>query len=160
MRIAFAIVALLLASLLGAGIAAPADHTPSAVAQQAGGLHIHADVVTGELGARLCALESRYAPGEKVVFRARVVDARTGEMAPNAEVVVRFADGTTLPMHLSGHPPRGTPTDEFWAVGWVVPDDAPMGVVRYSIEAVDGPRSVRFEPFNVETSLLTIVPAS
>jgi hypothetical protein len=41
-----------------------------------------------------------------------------------------------------------------------VPRDAPLGIVRYTIEAVDGTRMGRYAPPNVEASLLTIVPAA
>jgi hypothetical protein len=91
------------------------------------------------------------------VFRVRVLDARTGEMARDAMVTVRFADGVTLPLRFSGHPANGPATDEFWATSWTVPTDAVPGIVRYAIEAVAGDRTGRFEPFNVESSLLTIV---
>ena len=152
--------ALLLASLPSAGLAAPAAQTIDPTTQPATGLFIQADVVSGVAGPTICVLQSRYAPGDKVVFRATAIDAATGQVARDAALTVRFADGTTLPMAYGPHPGRGTPTDEFWTVGWTVPDNAPVGIMRYTVEAALGTRSGRYEPFNVEGSLLTIVPRS
>ena len=42
---------------------------------------------------------------------------------------------------------------------WVVPDDAPIGIVRYTVTAKDSQgRTGEWKPFEVETSQLTIVP--
>jgi hypothetical protein len=41
---------------------------------------------------------------------------------------------------------------------WVVPDDAPLGVLRYTVSARDSRgRTGTFKPFEVQTSQLTIV---
>ena len=154
MRQVLGIVALLAASLSQPSLAAPAVQTDSSARQQPGGLFIQGDMVDGT-----CTPRGRYAPGERVVFRVRVLNAQTAEMARDATVTVRLADGTVLPMRYSGHPANGPPTDEFWATSWTVPADTPPSVVRFTIEAVEGPLAGRFQPFNVESSLLTIVSA-
>ena len=153
MRQVLGIVTLLVASLAQPSLAAPAVQTASPAMQQVGGLFIQGDMVDGT-----CTPRGRYAPGERVVFRVQVLNAQTAEMAPDATVTVRLADGTVLPMRYSGHPANAPPTDEFWATSWTVPADTLPGVVRFTIEAVDGPLAGRFQPFNVESSLLTIVP--
>jgi hypothetical protein len=149
-----AIAALLLATLPQPSLAAPAVQAAAPTMQEAGGLFIQGDMVDGT-----CTPRGRYAPGERVVFRVRVLNAQSGEMARDATVTVRLADGTVIPMRYSGHPANAPPTDEFWATSWTVPADTPPSIVRFTIEAVDGPRTGRFQPFNVESSLLTIVPA-
>ena len=162
MRLVLPMAVLLLASLPSAGHAMPggqgaADPAPPAA------LFIEADLVSGLPGPTLCVLQNRFAPGDRVVFRARVFDAQSGQLAPNATVTVRFADGRTLPLlySLPRPPPHldyGPVGDDVWVNAWVVPSDAPLGIVRYTLEAVDGDRVGRYEPINVEASLLTIVP--
>jgi len=154
MRWVLGLVALLLSGLPGPAVAAPAVPTERPTRQQAEGLFIQGDMVDGA-----CTPRGRYAPGERVVFRVRVLNMQTAEMARDATVTVRLADGTVLPMRFSGHPANAPPTDEFWATSWTVPTETPPGVVRFTIESMEGPLTGRFAPFNVESSLLTIVPA-
>jgi hypothetical protein len=154
MRFALAIVILVLISLPTRALAAPEGQTAAPAPQQVGALFIQGDLVDGT-----CVMQSRYAPGERIVFRVRVIDAQTAEMARDAAVTVRLDNGTVLPMHFSAHPARPPQTDEFWATVWTVPEDTPAGIVRFTIDAVDGPRTGSFQPFNVESSLLTIVAA-
>jgi hypothetical protein len=147
----------LLASLPNAGQAALPDLT------QPPGLFIEADLVSGTLGPSLCVLQNRFAPGERVVFRARLFDLQTGQGVTAATVTVHFADGSTLPLYYSlprppPHLDYGPVGDDIWANVWVVPPDAPLGIVRYTIEAVAGDRAAWYVPLNVEASLLTVVP--
>ena len=165
MRKLLVLSALVAASLPGIAAAAPLEQgTPGAppvpVATSPGsGLVIQSDLVVGAPGP--CALQSRFHPGDRVVFRAKVYDAQTGQLATNAQVVVRLEDGTTLDMRYGAHPPPqvGPATDDYWVAVWAIRPDALMGIVRYSIDATDGGRTGHFEPFNNMTSLLTIVPA-
>ncbi len=152
MRIALALAALLFASLPSAGFA---EEQKGAVAMQAGGLFIHADLVE----ASTCVLMSRFAPGDRVVFRARVTDLR-GEVVPDADVVARLDNGMTIPLRYGPHPPPhiGPSFEDYWTGVWAIRPDTPMGVVRFTIEASAGNRTGRFEPFNNMNSLLTIGP--
>lgn len=154
MRFALAILALVLVSLPARALAAPEGQTTTTAPQRAGGLFIQGDLVDGT-----GVLQGRYAPGERIVFRVRVVDAQTAEMARDATVTVRIDNGTVLPMRFSAHPARPPQTDEFWTAVWTVPADTPAGIVRFTVDAVDGPRTGSYQPFNVESSLLTIVAA-
>jgi hypothetical protein len=153
LRITIVILAAALWSLPGPAVVALAPEAAEVAAQPGGALFIQGDMVDGT-----CVLRGRYTPGERVVFRVRAIDPETGEMARDATATVRLEDGTVLPMRFSGHPARPPQTDEFWATSWNVPADTPVGIVRFTIEAVDGPCSGRFEPFNLESSLLTIMP--
>jgi hypothetical protein len=156
--------ALLFAALPSAGSAAPAGQGAADPGQQPPALFVDADLVSGVLGPSLCVLQNRFSPGDRVVFRARVFDAQSGQVASTAAVTVRFADGTTLPLFYSlprppPHLDYGPAGDDIWVNVWEVPRDAPPGIVRYTIEAVDGIRMGHYVPPNVEASLLTIVPA-
>jgi hypothetical protein len=165
MRVFLALVALVVANLPGVAAAAPdSQGTPGGptvpvAANPGSGLVIQSDMVVGAPGP--CILQSRFHPGDRVVFRAKVYDAQTGQLVPNAQVVVRLEDGTTIEMQYGPHPPAhiAPSTDEYWVAVWAIRPDAPLGIVRYTIDATDGGRTGHFEPFNNMTSLLTIVPA-
>ena len=163
MRILLAIAAAVCASLGSVNAAAPAGPAAAAPGLQPEGLFVDADLVSGVPGPSLCVLQSRFAPGDRVVFRARVFDAQTGQISPTAAVTVRFADGSTVPLFYGRpqpppHVDYGPVGEPFWANVWIVPEDAPPGIVRYTIEATAGDHVGRFIPLNVEASLLTITP--
>jgi len=111
-----------------------------------------------------CTLKSRYAPGDPVGFRMNVVDGVTGELVTDAELVVHltYAGGTVdLPMLYrgvpQGDPPMPIHADE-WTAKWNVPDDAPTGIIHYSVTATDSSgRTSEWIPFSNELSQLTIV---
>lgn len=162
MRLLLHVAAVLFASLPSAAYATPGRPAAQDPAQPAG-LFIEADLVNGTLGPALCVLQNRFAPGERVVFRTRGFAAQTGQVATSAAVLVQFADGSTLPLFYSlprppPHLDYGPVGEDAWVNVWVVPPDAPLGMVRYTIEAVDGGRVGRSVPLNVDASLLTIVP--
>ena len=51
------------------------------------------------------------------------------------------------------------PEREFWVAKWMVPEDAPTGIVRYTVTAKDSQgRTGEFKPFEVQASQITIVP--
>ena len=99
-QILFGIAALALASLPSVGSAAPVDQaTPTtgpapaagqatAPAGQAPALMIQSDLAIGAPGP--CILQSRFAPGDRVVFRAKVFDAHTGQQVIDGNVSVRI----------------------------------------------------------------------
>lgn len=154
MRLALVFAALLVASL--PGISYAEEEHPGSVAAQTGSLFIDGDIVQ----AGTCILWNRFSPGERVVFRARVTDAQTGQIVPDAEVVARLEDGTTVTLHYGPHPPPhvGPSFEDYWTGVWAIRPDTPMGIVRYTIEATAGDRTGRFEPINNMNSQLTIVP--
>jgi hypothetical protein len=160
MRILVGLAVLVLASFPSVGSAAPVDEVAVATAAQAGDLIIQSDMAIGAPGP--CALQSRFAPGDRVVFRAKVFDAHTGQEVRDGTVTVILDNGTTVPMRYANHPPPnvGPSTDEYWVGVWAIRPDAPMGIVRYTIEAAADGRTGTFVPFDNATTLLTIVPAS
>lgn len=103
-----------------------------------------------------CVLKSRYRRGEAVGFRMTAIYPLTGEFAETAELTVKLATGETIPMRYRGTGDR--PRKGMWTAKWVVPDDAPLGIMRYTVEAKDKEgRTGTFAPFDVDASMLTIV---
>jgi hypothetical protein len=107
----------------------------------------------------VCILKSRYAPGEGVGFRMTAIDPQTGNFADTAELTVKVNYGgksESVPMRYRGAGANAHPG--MWTGKWVVPDDAPAGIVHFTVEArtPDGKSGV-WQPFDVEQSTLTIV---
>ena len=153
-----ALLVLLILGMTGSGFGAPG---PSLV--------IQADTVLGpknlkqdEIAAKTCVAWSRFARNEQIVWRIRVFDPATGrpmDEKPMEAVSVLLADGTILKTRYGPHPARDA-TDHFWTTSWVIPSNYPTGTLRYKITArtIDG-RLGEFMPFNVASSLVTIVDA-
>lgn len=105
-----------------------------------------------------CVMQNRYKPGEPVGFRMTALDA-TGKRDRKAEVVIHLQyAGKTVDVPMRDRQNEKQPEREFWVAKWVVPDDAPTGIVRYSVTAKDTQgRTGEWKPFDVPTSQLTIV---
>ena len=150
-------------------IALIGSDTPSVAAFQAppppapgqGRLIVYGDVTTffGVGKPENCVLRSRFKRGEPVGFRMFVADPATGQREESAQLVVHLTVGGVtqdLPMRYRGTVKQ--PEREFWVVKWVVPDTAPIGIVRYTVTATDKyGRTGEFKPFAVEDSQVTIV---
>lgn len=106
-----------------------------------------------------CILKSRYKQGEAVGFRITVIDPMTGKFVESAQAVIHLSYGgkkEDVPMRYRGT--GNNPRPGFWTGKWVVPSDALVGIVKYTITAVDADgRTGTFEPFQIEPSMLTIV---
>ncbi len=136
--------------------------TPPQTASRAGRLIVYGDVTLflGKPGvAGNCVLQSRFKHGDPVGFRMTAFDSETGEREPTAQFVVHLTYGgksQDLPMRYRGTVKQ--PEREFWVAKWVVPADAPTGIVRYTVTATDKyGRTGEFKPFVVEDSQVTIV---
>jgi hypothetical protein len=107
----------------------------------------------------VCILKSRYAPGEGIGFRMTALDPTTGKWDESAELTVKVNyAGKTESVAMRYRGAGSNPHVGMWTGKWVVPDDAPAGVVKYTVEAKDSTgRSGTWQPFNVEQSMLTIV---
>lgn len=139
----------------------------SAAGPVAAAFTIHADTVFGtknmadeDKATYACVMQSRYPRNSQVVWRVRVLDGADGSQMDDSkleEVTVTLADGQSFPMKFGDHPKKD-PTDAFWAVSWLIPEDYPTGSVNYTVSAKvkGGGTAVVFEPFNVAPSLLTI----
>jgi hypothetical protein len=145
-------------ALLVIALAASSD-----VAGQSGGrLILFGDVVyfypPGHV--KNCLLNNQFKHGEPVGFRMNAVDPATGKRDRATELVVHMNyAGKNIDLPMRDRQNERQPEREFWVAKWVVPDDAPMGIVRYSVTAKDSQgRTGEFKPFEVQASQITIVP--
>jgi len=131
-------------------------------AQRPGRLIVYGDVTLflGKPGlAGNCALQSRFKRGDPVGFRMTAFDSETGQREPTAEFVVHLTyAGKTQDLAMRYRATVKQPEREFWVAKWMVPADAPTGIVRYTVTAKDKyGRTGEFKPFVVEDSQVTIV---
>jgi hypothetical protein len=142
-------------SVCAAGILLALGLTAHTALGEAPRLFFEGDMVLGQA----CVLKSRFTHGEGVVFRVRVLDPATGQQLDTTKLkslVVELANGQKIPMKYSGHP-RGGNEDTFWSISWKVPENFPTGTFAYTIVATDlGGAEVRWQPFTVKNSTLTI----
>jgi hypothetical protein len=137
---------------------------PSPLAGQSGGerLVLFGDVVyfypPGQ--PRNCLLNNQFKRGEPVGFRMNAINPATGKRDRATELVVHLTyAGKTLDIPMRDRQNERQPEREFWVAKWMVPDDAPMGIVRYTVTAKDPQgRTGEFKPFEVQASQITIVP--
>ena len=108
---------------------------------------------------RNCILNSRYKRGEPVGFRMTAINPETGMRDRRTQIVVHVnLGGKTIDVPMRDHQNDRTPETEFWVAKWIVPADAPLGVVRYTVTAKDPQgRTGEWKPFENVLSLLTIV---
>ena len=106
-----------------------------------------------------CTLNNRYKRGDPVGFRMTAVDPATGKRDRATQLVVHLTyGGKTMDLPMRDRQTAQQPEREFWVLKWVVPPDAPIGIVRYSVTAKDPQgRTGEWKPFDVEASQLTIV---
>lgn len=140
------------------GVLALREARPSA---QAPGLIVYGDITlfAGLGKPDNCMLKSRYKRGEPVGFRMTAIDPATGKYEPSAEIVVHLdyaGKKVDVPMRYRGT--QKQPELEFWVAKWMVPMDAPTGIIRYSVTAKDKKgRTGEFKPFRQDLSELTVV---
>lgn len=118
-----------------------------------------------------CVQTNRYKRGQRIGFRMAAIDGGTGEPENTAVLTAHLKVGgrtIDVPMRFRGsddpsasgpQPPGYTrPITNLWTGWWRVPDDAPTGVLTYTVTATDRfGRTAKFEPFSYDTSQLTIV---
>jgi hypothetical protein len=107
-----------------------------------------------------CTLNNTYKHGEPVGWRIEAVDPETGKhVEPEAQLVVHLSyAGATKDIPMRWRATQQQPERQFWVAKWIVPDDAPTGIVRFTVTAKDKyGRTGEFKPFEVEASQLTIV---
>lgn len=106
-----------------------------------------------------CALQSRFKRGDPVGWRMTAYDSETGKREPTAQFVVHVSyGGTTQDLPMRYRATVKQPEREFWVAKWIVPADAAVGIVRYTVTATDKyGRTGEFKPFVVDDSQITIV---
>ena len=140
-------------------VAAPSDVSGQA---PGGGLVVYGDVVyfypPGQ--PKNCLLNNQFKRGEPVGFRMTAINPATGKRDRTTELVVHLSfAGKTLDLPMRDRQNERQPEREFWVAKWMVPDDAPMGIVRYSVTAKDSQgRTGEFKPFDVQASQVTVIP--
>jgi hypothetical protein len=150
----FLAVILPLAALLQA---APAQ------AQSPPKLFIYGDMLRGALKGMTepgCVLSNRFKHKDQVVWRIRVLDARTGQALDDKglrSVVVELPDGQKFPARFGRHPPP-KPVDTYWTASWIIPESYPTGSLSYKVTAtaLDG-EQVSWAPFKPASSQLTVI---
>src|SRR5699024_7230960 len=104
-----------------------------------------------EVEDAICVVNSRFEQGWRMVFRASVTDAETGESIEDADVKVVLEDGQEFDMEYGDH---GTDDIEtmLYTIAWTIPDDYPTGTLDYKyVATVDG-QEYEYEPFDVDLS--------
>lgn len=121
---------------------------------------VHGDTINShEVEDAICVVNSRFEQGWRMVFRATVTDATTGESIDDAEVKVVLEDGQEFDMLLGDHGSDGKET-MLYTIGWTIPEDYPTGTLEYKyVATVDG-KEYTFEPFDVDLSKMTIIEGS
>ena len=110
-----------------------------------------------------CTLNNVYKRGEPVGWRIEAVDPQTGQHAePDTQLVVHLSyAGQTKDIPMRWRATAQQPERTFWVAKWIVPNDAPTGIVRFTVTAKDNNgRTGEYKPFDVEASQLTIVDGS
>ena len=108
---------------------------------------------------RNCILNNRFKRGEPVGFRMTAINSATGKRDRATQLVVHLTyAGKTLDLPMRDRETAQQPERDFWVLKWVVPEDAPLGIVRYSVTAKDPQgRTGEWKPFEVAASQITIV---
>ena len=111
-----------------------------------------------------CILKSRYKIGEPVGFRMTAIDGSSLRREKSAQLSVHLTypsvtgpKNVELPMR--DFQTEANPEREFFVAKWIIPNDAAIGIVRYTVRATDQHgRTAEWKPFPMENAMLTIVP--
>jgi hypothetical protein len=113
---------------------------------QAPAYFVHADMVRGAEGAQgaVCVINSVFHTGEKVVFRAVVYDAATGEELTHDAIAERgltahvTVDGVeTMDMFYLPFEANTPPGRYYFRAPWAIPADFAMGDYAWNVEVRD-----------------------
>ena len=121
-----------------AGAAAQAPPPPPAPGQ--GRLIVYGDMALFQPPGHPenCILRNRFKRGEPVGWRMFVADPSTGKREESAQLVVHVnASGKTIDIPMRYRATAAQPEREFWVAKWVVPQDTPVGIIRYTVTATD-----------------------
>jgi hypothetical protein len=143
------------------GAIASAQGAPAPPARGQGTLIVYGDLALFQPPGHPenCILRNRFKRGDPVGFRMFVADPSTGAREESATLVVHVSvGGMTVDVPMRYRATAAQPERQFWVAKWVVPQDAPVGIVRYTVTATDKyGRQGTFKPFEVQASQLTIV---
>src|SRR5258705_9504138 len=130
------------AAVIVTGLALASLHAAAqAPAAKTGNLILRGDMTYffGPGKPKNCTLNNTYKHGEPVGWRIEAVDPETGKhVEPEAQLVVHITyAGATKEIPMRWRATQQQPERQFWVAKWVVPDDAPTGIVRFSVTAKD-----------------------
>jgi hypothetical protein len=102
-----------------------------------------------------CTMSNQYKRG----FRMTAINPATGKRDRTTQVVVHLTyAGKAIDIPMRDRQTEQQPERDFFVAKWIVPDDAPTGVVRYTVSAKDSQgRTGEWTPFDVLASQLTVV---
>ena len=160
MRRILTVSASVLALIAGLALYASAGQTPAEKKQ--GTLILRGDMAyfLGPGKPKNCTLNNVFKHGDPVGWRIEAVDPQTGQHADSDTQLVVHLNyaGTTKDIPMRWRANERQPERTFWVAKWIVPQDAPTGIVRFTVTAKDKyGRTGEFKPFDVEASQLTIV---
>jgi hypothetical protein len=106
-----------------------------------------------------CVMANRYKRGEPVGFRMTAIDPMTGKRDRAAQLVVHITyGGKTVDVPMRDRQTEQQPERDFFVAKWVVPDDAPIGALSYTVTAKNAQGSTgTWKPFEHPLSALTII---
>jgi len=106
-----------------------------------------------------CTMSNRFTKGDPVGFRATAIDPATGKRDKATQLVVHLTyGGRTIDLPMRDRQTAQQPERDFWVAKWIVPADAPLGIVSYTITAKDPHgHTGEFKPFDVQASQITVV---
>ena len=106
-----------------------------------------------------CVMSNRYKRGEPVGFRMTAIDPATGLRNRAAQLVVHITyGGKTVDVPMRDRQTEQQPERDFFVAKWIVPEDAPIGAIRYTVTAKDAHgRTGEWKPFEHPLSALTII---
>jgi hypothetical protein len=105
-----------------------------------------------------CVLANQFKRKEAVAWRIRVLD-QTGRQIDDMtlkSMVDELSYGQKLNAKFGGHPPRGTPTDFFWSLHWVIQADYPTEIFGLRGSG-HRPGRQTWEPFKRAPTQLTVI---
>ena len=108
------------------------------------------------MASRVSRVDGKDSVVEEEVPSIRAIDLR---VLAAAQLVVHVnVAGRTIDIPMRYRATAQQPEREFWVAKWVVPQDTPIGIIRYTVTATDKyGRAGEFKPFEVQASQLTIV---
>src|SRR5499433_2640556 len=106
-----------------------------------------------------CTLNNRYKRGDPVGFRMTAINPETGKRDRATQLVIHLTyGGKTIDLPMRDRQTEQQPERDFFVAKWIVPADAPLGIVRYTVTAKDPQgHTGEWKPFDVQASQLTIV---
>jgi hypothetical protein len=155
------LIGVVLASAFDSGLATAQQSPPAPPASGTGKLIVYGDMALFQPPGHPenCILRNRFKRGEPVGWRMFVADPATGDREASAQLVVHVnVAGKTIDIPMRYRATEKQPERQFWVAKWIVPDDTPIGIIRYTVTATDKyGRKGEFKPFEVQASQLTIV---